>query len=249
MTRNKKAVEPEEEVTEEKAGKILDTLYDKALVGVPTVSRSVDEMVADYCEKHASVEDAAKALARNQVLKCGTSGFITGLGGAITLPVTLPANIASVLYVQLRMVAAIAKMGGYDTKSDQVQTLVYMCLSGTAITDVLKDAGVQIGQKALIAAIKKIPGEVLVKINQKIGFRLITKFGEKGVINLGKAVPIVGGFIGGGFDVATTSLIANNAIRMFISGEDSIEGILAGEDVLEAEAVECDGEEEKGDLI
>lgn len=249
MARSKKAVEPEEEMTEEKAGKILDVLYDKALAGVPAVSRSVDEMVADYCGKHASVESAAKALARNQVLKCGTSGFITGLGGAITLPITLPANIASVLYVQLRMVAAIAKMGGYDVRSDQVQTMVYMCLSGTAVTDVLKDAGVQIGQKAVTAAIKKIPGEVLTKINQKIGFRLITKFGEKGTINLVKVVPVVGGIVGGGFDVATTTVIANSAIRMFVSGEDSIEGILRGENILEAEAIECGGEEEEGKLI
>ena len=32
-----------------------------------------------------------------QVAKCGTSGFLTGLGGLITLPVAIPANIASVL--------------------------------------------------------------------------------------------------------------------------------------------------------
>jgi hypothetical protein len=38
---------------------------------------------------------------------------------------------------------------------------------------------------------------VITKINQKVGFRLLTKFGSKGVINLGKMVPLTGGIIGG----------------------------------------------------
>lgn len=51
---------------------------------------------------------------------------------------TLPANITSVMYVQLRMCCAIAKMAGYDIHSDQVQTLIYACLTGSAISDILK---------------------------------------------------------------------------------------------------------------
>lgn len=62
----------------------------------------------------------------------------------------------------------------------------------------------------------KKPGEALKAINQKVGFRLLTKFGETGAINLGKAVPVVGGVIGGGFDFATTKIIADNAYKMFI---------------------------------
>ena len=64
--------------------------------------------------------------------------------------------------------------------------------------------------------VKKIPGEVLVKINQKVGFRYITKLGSKGLINIGKAVPVVGGIIGGGFDFAETKVIADRAYKMFI---------------------------------
>lgn len=46
--------------------------------------------------------------------------------------------------------------------------------------------------------IKQITGKVLVGINEKIAFRLVTKFGKKGVINLGKMIPLVGGIIGRG---------------------------------------------------
>ena len=76
-------------------------------------------------------------------------------------------------------------MGGYDINSDQVQTLVYACLAGISIDQVLKQVGIQIGNKVAINMVKKIPGEVLIKINQRVGFRLFTKFGTKGLINLG----------------------------------------------------------------
>lgn len=133
--------------------------------------------------------------------------------------VAIPANISSVIYVQLRMIAALAKLGGYDPRDDQVQTLAYVCLTGQTAGTVLKEAGINIGEKLAVAGIKKIPGEALKRINQKVGFRLLTKFGEKGAINLGKAVPVVGGLVGGGFDFATTKIIANNAYKLFIKNQ------------------------------
>ena len=136
-------------IDEESAGKVLDSIYRSALNGVPKVSRSVDEMVADYTGKAKSPDDAARALAKWQIMKCGTSGFVTGLGGLITLPVAIPANIGSVIYVQVRMIACIAKMGGYDVTSDQVQTMVYMCLTGTTASDLVKMGLIKTGTKSL----------------------------------------------------------------------------------------------------
>lgn len=66
--------------------------------------------------------------------------------------------------------------------------------------------------------IKKIPGKVLTKINQKVGFRFITKFGTTGVVNLGKMIPGVGAIVGGGLDLAETKIIANRAYKWFWQG-------------------------------
>ena len=139
------------------------------------------------------------------------------------MPVAIPANLGSVLYVQMRMIAAVARIGGYDIYSDQVQTMIYMCLAGTSATDFAKDAGIKVGEKALEAAIMRIPAETLAAVNQKIGFSLFTKFGEQGVINLGKTVPVIGGVIGGAFDVGTTSAVAVAAINMFIEKDEKEE--------------------------
>jgi hypothetical protein len=206
-------------ITEKQMLEILNTLYIKSVNGIPKVSLPIDDLVEDYVKKNSNVEEAAKSLINNSIVKCGTSGFVTGFGGFLSMIATLPANITSVMYVQLRMCCAIAKMAGYDIHSDQVQTLIYACLTGSAISDVLKQAGIKFGNKFGVAMVKKIPGKTLTAINQKVGFRFVTKFGETGIINLGKVVPVLGAVIGGGIDVASTRVIGYNAYKIFVKGE------------------------------
>ena len=118
----------------------------------------------------------------------------------------------------MRMVCCAAHMGGYDLKSDQVRTFIYACIAGVSVNQLTKRFAVQFGNKMAKVAIEKIPGKVLTKINQRLGFRFITKFGEKGLINLGKMIPGVGAAINGGMDFAETKAIANRAYNMFIKG-------------------------------
>ena len=201
--------------------KLLDKLYSNSIQGIPKVSEPIDKLANDYLSKNGDTEQAAKSFINYQIAKCTTSGFLTGLGGLITLPIAVPANVSSVMYVQMRMIACLAYMGGYDISSDQVQTLVYACLAGISLDQVVKQVGIKFGVKMAQAMVKKIPGKVLTKINQKVGFRFLTKFGTKGLINIGKAIPIVGGIISGGFDFAETKIIADRAFKMFILGDFS----------------------------
>lgn len=216
---NTKLEKDEKLITQEDVLKILDGIYGNVLNGLGKASPSVEEFANDYLEKDKEPNKAAKKMINNQIIKCTTSGFLTGFGGLITLPITIPANISSVLYVQMRMIAGIAYMAGYDLKSDQVQTLVYACLAGVSVIDIVKQTGIKLGVKMATSTIKKIPGKALTKINQKVGFRFITKFGEKGIINLGKLVPGVGAIIGGSIDYAETKVIANRAYAWFFEGE------------------------------
>jgi hypothetical protein len=198
--------------------KALDYSYNKAIDGLPGLDTS-EELAQNYLIGDGTLEDKAKRLVKWQMAKAGTSGFITGIGGLITMPVAIPANITSVMYVQVRMIASIAVMGGYDIRSDQVKSLVYMCLCGSAVTDIVKDVGINVGTKLSITAINKISGATLTKINQAVGFRLLTKFGQTGVINLGKSIPFVGGIIGGTVDGVSTKTIGNIAINTFLKNQ------------------------------
>ena len=193
----------------------LDWAYEKAVNGVSGLD-SASELAESYMNKGGTLTDQSNSLIRWQNTKAGTSGFITGLGGIITMPVTIPANITSVLYVQIRMIAAIAHIGGHDLNDDRVKSLVYACLAGNAAKDILKDIGIVVGTKLTTNAIKNISGKTIIAINKKVGFRLLTKFGEKGVINLGKAVPIIGGVIGATFDSIGTNVGGNVARDTFI---------------------------------
>lgn len=206
-------------MSEEKLGMIqqaLDWAYEKAVNGVPGLD-SAEEIAKSYMKDGGDPKDQVNSLIRWQIAKCATSGFITGLGGLVTLPVSIPANISSVLYVQIRMIAAIAHIGGQDIRDDKVRTLVFSCLCGSAATDVLKDIGIQIGTKLSQAALKRLSGEIIKSINRAVGFRLLTKFGQTGVINLGKAIPVVGGIIGGSIDAISTNTIGDVARDMFIA--------------------------------
>lgn len=216
-------------MTQEEILNLLDSLYQKVIDGIPKVSPSIDQLAENYLQKSPRLDQAINKFISYQIAKCTTSGFLTGLGGIITLPVAIPANVGSVLYVQMRMIACIAYMCGYDTDSDQVQTLVYACLAGISVNQIIKNTGIQFGTKLSISMIKKIPGTALTKINQRVGFRFITKFGSKGLINLGKAVPVVGGIIGGGFDLVETKLIADRAYKMFFEGELTSSEVLSTE--------------------
>ena len=227
-------------IAQEDVMKILDSCYEKCLNGIPKISPSVEEMANDYLKKYKTKEEACKAMIRNQIAKCATSGFITGFGGFITMPVTLPANITSVIYVQMRMIACTSYMAGFDLDSDQTQTFVYACLAGVAVNNVIKQAGIKFGVKFANGLIKKIPGKVLTKINQKVGFRFVTKFGTKGIINLGKLIPGVGAVIGGGLDLVETKIIAKRSYKWFFEQDFSVNKKDNEEDI---EVYESDYEE------
>lgn len=211
-------------VTQEDIMKLLDSCYEKCLNGIPKISPSVEELANDYLKKHGTAEEACKAMLRNQIVKCTTSGVVTGFGGFITMPVAIPANVGSVIYVQMRMIACAAYMAEYELNSDQTQTFIYACLAGVAVNKLVKQAGIKFGVKFANGLIMKIPGKVLTRINQKVGFRFITKFGTKGIINLGKLIPGVGAIVGGGLDLVETKIIANRAYRWFFEGDFSVEG-------------------------
>ena len=121
------------EVTQEKMMQTLDWAYDKTVTGLPG-QKDIYDLVNDYLSKYDK-ETAIKKLINFQTTKAATSGFVTGFGGVLTMPVTIPANVSSVILFQMRMIAAIALIRGYDLNSDQVQTFVYATLAGTSLTN------------------------------------------------------------------------------------------------------------------
>lgn len=193
--------------------KALYWAYEKALDGLPG-QPTAKELADEYLKQSDSKAEAIDSLIRWQIAKCSASGFITGLGGAITLPLAIPTDLAITYLINIRMVAAIAHIQGHDLHADQTRTTVFLALVGDSAGEVLSKAGAKIGTKVAGAMLSKIPGHMLTKINQAIGFRLATKAGEKGIINIAKFAPGFGGIVGGAVNGVTCNTIGNSAKKI-----------------------------------
>lgn len=202
---------------ESKALKVINYIMDKAINGIPPLCSAQD--LADQYLIDASYpdnEERIESLINWETTKNFTTGFITGLGGLITLPVAIPSAIGASWIIQARMSGAIAIIAGKDINEDRVRTFVLLSILGDkVIKDVLKEAGVRVATKLSQKAISRISGKALIEINKKVGFRLITKAGEKGVINLIKFVPVIAGFVTGGFDAFSCRVVGKTAKRLF----------------------------------
>lgn len=194
---------------------LLNWAYDKAInVSAPGI-KNVDQLAREYTNKYPDTDTAIKHYVHWQERKSGTTGVITGFGGFATMAATLPADLASVTYIQLKMVAVIATIRGYDPHDDEVRSLAFISFLGMSVVDFVKKSGIKATESLGVKVIKKVPQVVLNKINATVGSRFVTKFGEKGVVNLGKGIPVLGAAVGGGFDYASTARIAHKAKKNF----------------------------------
>ncbi len=195
---------------------LLDFIYEKAIHPVAGLD-SAQDLAQSYLQQDGSLYDKINSLIRNQNFKSAGSGFMTNLGGMITLPVAIPANFTSVLFVQLRMIAAIAHLCGYDVHNRKVKTLIYVALCGSAVSDLLKDVDIRYSTQLTANMLNKyLTAEVIKSINKAIGFRLLSRVSTNGVLHTSKFVPILGGLVAGGLDAMTTNIIGNTARDMFL---------------------------------
>ena len=208
-------IEPDEE-NDRKGKSLLTKLYDMVLEGVPLVSEPVTDLVRSYTDKYGYTEKAIDKLVKNQIAKCATTGFITGLGGLLTLPITISADLASSLYIELRMIVAIAIIRGYNPHDDAVKTAAYLCLVGNTASAVLNDAGIKVmnalAYKKLLPLLNR---KVTARINRAIGRRIVTKAGSKGIVNASKLVPVAGGLFSAAYNFFEVKAFAKIAKARF----------------------------------
>ncbi|MEU8242253.1 hypothetical protein AB0C07_28715 [Actinoplanes missouriensis] len=164
----------------------------------------------------AAIERVIDRLIKESVAASSTNGFLTGLGGFVTLPLTLPANVAGSLVINARLVGSIAYLRGYDISDPHVQTLVTLGTAGGTLASTLHGVGVKVGAKLTAQMIKAIPIAVIRRINAQVGFMLLAKYGtQRSVITLAKGIPVAGGLVGAGVDATLTALVGRAAKANF----------------------------------
>lgn len=190
---------------------ILDT-------GIDGKSRfdSADATVRAALAKHDnSAEDAVDEIVKDHLRLAAAGGFLTSLGGFVTLPISLPANVLEFYLTATRMVASIAKLRGYDINQPEIRSAILLTLVGADADDLLKKAGVVATGRLSNLAAQRLPGPVLMVVNKAVAFRLLTTAGRGTLTRFGKGVPVVGGFVGAGLDTYLLRRIAESARKEF----------------------------------
>lgn len=198
------------------ANKLVGYLLSRGISGVRPLS-SAQDLATEYLidQRYVNNDERVDSLIKWETTKNFTSGFITGLGGIVTLPVSIPAALGASWLIQARMAGAIARIYGHRLTDDRVRTMILLSLAGDAAKEAMKSAGIKFGQKLTERAIAQISGRALIEINKFIGFRLLTKAGERGLVNFSKAVPLVGGVVGGSFDAVVCRMVGRTAKGLF----------------------------------
>ncbi|MEV8377295.1 EcsC family protein [Kribbella sp. NPDC056861] len=168
-------------------------------------------------EKHLAKQGGDPELAVDTVIEqhirlASVQGFVTSIGGLVTLPVALPANLTGLAVVQARMVASIAHLRGYDLDDPRVRTAVITCLLGEdGVTDRLKKSSLPTSPLAIATAPvfdpeldRQVAGEVVGELIARIS-------GKRMGLMVTRRVPLLGGAVGAGVDGWSTYRIGRYA--------------------------------------
>ena len=155
------------------------------------------------------------ALVKWEERKNFTSGFLTSLGGIVTLPISIPAALGANWILQTRMVAAMAHIGGFDINDPPVRMSIALCLLGKKGKEILNQNVEDVETYIKRRGLTSIPARTLSIANQAIANRLMQIAAQKGLTRVSKAIPILGGVIGGALDFQSCRETAEFAMELF----------------------------------
>jgi hypothetical protein len=165
---------------------------------LPPASKAADEQLR---EQKGDVDKAVREVIENHVRYAGAQGFVTNLGGLVTVALTIPANITGLALIQCRMIAGIAHLRGYDLDDPRVRNAILTTMLGEDVVNKLvRKRRLPAPPMALATAPQHDPDLDLI-ISAEVAAELVTQVaGKKVVTTIGRRIPIAGGFIGMGAD-------------------------------------------------
>lgn len=167
-----------------------------AIRGLP-VMRSVDTMAAQHLKRNPDTIAASKSMKLHQILVCGAAGFLAGLFPIQFIPLVLPFILVIVLFLQLRMAATIAAIGGYDIQDESVQHLIFQSISHDLKIHYMKKGSI--------------------KLSGKFTIILLAEYIELGILNYAHITSLAAGIFACLIDVFSTKKVAEHAMEIFLS--------------------------------
>ncbi len=199
----------------EMGGNALRSLLDTAINGVGRVP-GAKATSAKSLVRHGSAEPAIDALVSTHVRLATADGVLTNLGGLYTAVLMLPANIAGIAIVQIRMVASIAHLRGYDVDDPRVRTAMVLCLLGeSGVTSMIERNEIPTTPMA-IATAPVFDAKLDRLIAEKVFGDLTGRLGgRQAAVMLARRIPLLGGGVSGVMDGWHTSSVGAYARAQF----------------------------------
>lgn len=202
-------------LTKEELQKGLDTVVDYVISTDSVVIKNyVDKLREQNME--ITCDELAKKVMNRKSIKNGLVGAVTGLGGIVTLPVSIPADLVCSWRIQASMAFSIAYIYGHTKDTTDLKTDLYLILAGDSAKEALKRFGIEVSKSVTKKAVDKyITRDIMVKIWKVVGRKIITKAGEKSLTSFMKLVPLVGAPVGFAFDWGATKAVGGLAIKYY----------------------------------
>lgn len=187
---------------------------DKAINGVgplPSAAAAADKQLR---EQDGMVDQAVNELIENHVSLAAAQGFVTNIGGLATAAAAIPANIAGLAVLQVRMVAGIAHLRGYDLSDLRVRNAILLCALGEeTVTGLVKQRKVP-GLPMLIATAPAHDPELDTLTAAEFTSALVGRVvGKRAASTVVRRVPVAGGVWGAGTDAYATWQVGRFAAR------------------------------------
>ncbi len=205
-----------DDASSDKPGKMLRQIMHLGINGVGGLS-GAKELGDKYMQNPAyqTKMERIEAIAKREEIKNFSSGFLTSLGGIISLPIAIPASLGINWILQTRMVAAMAHVGGFDIDDPPVRMTIALCLLGKKGREILSRDIEEAMQNLKIKSLSQIPKRTILVVNQAVGVRLMQAAASKGFTRLSKAIPVLGGVVGGFLDYQSCRETAQFAKELF----------------------------------
>lgn len=201
-------------------------LWYRAVDGVGPL-RPARDLAEDLAGRHVGGRElAVRSVIKAHVSYAGVQGFVTNLGG-ITTVATIPANIAGLVLVQSRMVAAIAHLRGHDVDDPRVRNAALVTLlTEDGVANLLKHRKLPATPMTIATAPVHDPtldGIIAAEVTAEMLRRIA---GKRVVTTVARRVPGVGGVVGATSDSMTTWQVGRYASREFLARGEPEAGLL-----------------------
>jgi uncharacterized protein (DUF697 family) len=141
--------------------------------------------------------DDRDKMANNVIYQSTLWSVGNGISNGLLGIVGIPGDVAITLYSQVKLTSALFTIYGIDITSHSTQPLVLAAAAGVSVSELANKLGTKAAQQAIQKALMSVPGKTFTEINKTLGIKLISKAGEKTLLNVAKIVPFIGSAVGG----------------------------------------------------